>query len=310
MAKNQNKYLNLAVLASVMGMFGASFDAFWHLTRGRESFFLLPHVFVYGAILFSLYVSWQGYRTSGQIAWKWLFRILCTIPLLAAMDELWHRWKGIETIDSPSIVWSPPHILLFLAIMACLMILTTLITHTEKLKTKNLLGSITLGLFLNMLCIFLSPLLPIGPHQLLGISGIGVAAAAVLCVMLLARRLFPDIQSAGMVGLVFVALQLVIWDASYYIPNQYNFLHIPDWLFLLTYLIPAYFIDYTDEMNNLTRGTLAGALIGILFFGLGGLMIPDSMFTYAHLWTGALAAGIGGMLAGLAHEHTTPRNLE
>jgi hypothetical protein len=307
MAKNQNKYLQLTATAGFIGMFGVSFDGFWHLSLGRESFFVLPHLFVYGGVIAALYFSWQGYRATGQSAWKWLFRILCIIPLAAPIDELWHRWKGVETIDTPSIVWSPPHVLFLLAGMSTIMILAIMTSKSERLKSRNILGPALLGMFLNMLIIFVAPLLPMGPHQLIGASGIGVMAAGAIAVFFLARRLFPESGSATLTAAIFLLMQLIMWDASYYIPVQYSFLHIPDWLLVLVFIVPAYFMDSTDNTNSMTRGTAAGFIIGLLFFGLGGYFIPSSMFSYADLWGGTLAAAIGGMLAGLVQEHiTTP----
>lgn len=306
MLKNQSKYLQLSAIAGLIGVFGVSFDGFWHLTRGRENFFALPHLFVYGGIAAALYFAWQGYRATGAAVWKWLFRILCLIPLAAPIDELWHYWYGIETIDKPSIVWSPPHILFLFAGMSALMILAVMISKTERLKSKNILGPVLLGMFLNMLIIFIAPLLPMGPHQLIGSSGIGVMAAGVVAVFFIARRLFPESGSATLTGAVFLLLQLIIWDANYYIPSEYSFLHIPNWLLVLVYTVPAFLLDATDENNNLTRGTVAGFVLGIIFFGLGGHFIPSSMFSYGDLWGGTLAAAIGGLLAGMTHDHIIP----
>jgi hypothetical protein len=303
MAKNQNKYIHLAVAAMATGAFGTAFDAFWHLTRGRESFIALPHLFIYGGAAAGIIITWYAYRATSQRAWVWMFRTLCLIPLSGPLDELWHRWMGVESIESPLVLWSPPHALMFLSAMMAMMILAVIISRAERLKSRDIMGPAVLGMLLALLTLFIGPFFPTGPHEVMGTSGIGVVAAAAIAIYFIAQRLFPDTGSATLTAAIFIIYQMLIFDSNYYIPVQYDFLHIPDWLLILVYVVPAYLIDASGGVNKLTQGTFAGFVFGILFYGLGGLMIPSSGFTYAQLWTGTLAAALGGMIAGLMYEH-------
>ena len=299
---NKGNAITVTVISAAIASFGVSFDAFWHLTQGRETLYSLPHLFVYAGVALGIYSSWEGFRLFKEKSWIGLFRCLAAIPLIAIIDELWHQWRGVELISDSSIIWSPPHVLLFVSAMSAIMILAVLVSRNEKAKLKNIYGALVMGMFLSMLTILIVPILPFGPFTALGSSGMGVLTAGMVSTYFVARRLFPDFPAATATALVFLALQSIIWDANIYIPSHSNFLHIPMWVMAVMFLAPAWSLDISSAFHEMTRGMVAGIMAGLVLFGLGGYMIPGSAFTYYDLWAGSLMGAIGGMMAGLLDE--------
>lgn len=302
MIKNHIKLVQYLTLSLMIASFGVSFDAFWHLTKGRESFFVLPHLFVYGGSILSIYFSWLGHRYIKKSEWTWIFRILLLIPLSAPLDELWHILYGKEPVDSITILWSPPHALLFLSAMTVMILTARMVKQTDRLKNKNLLGCILAGLFLNLAVIFMGPFYPTSPINILGSSGLGIIALVALITMFYTRRWFNDYGSASLTIGTFLILQMLLFDSNFYISEDSNFFHMPDWNLILVYLVPAMIVDASDNWYTPSRGMIAGLLFGILFFGLGGLA-PSSPFVYADLWSGTITSAIGGIFAGFIFEH-------
>jgi hypothetical protein len=306
MAKNKNNLIILVFIGLAISIFGLSFDAFWHLSRGRETFLALPHLFIYGGVIIGMYGSWIQARSADNHAWLWMFRLLCAIPIFGALDEIWHSFKGVETIDSPSIIWSPPH-LLIAAVGLSALLLFSLIVKREAKNGLKILGPVTLGLFLSSFLVVLGPFSPIGPMHILEISGIGVISAAVIVTLFLSHKLFQSVSVIFITIGVATILQLIMMDANYYISPDKNYLHIPDWLLVLYFFTPAIALAAFKNHHPLTSGMLGGLLAGLLLYGLGGWLIPGNDYTYLDLWIGSLFSGIGGVLAGYASEYITIR---
>ena len=302
MARNKNNLVQTLALALSVAVFGVSFDAFWHLSLGRESLFILPHLFIYAGALVAMSLALQGWLRFKTVEWKWVFGLLLAIPASGVLDEIWHQVNGKELLTSPAIVWSPPHALLFLSAMTVVMLAAFMVRNLDGYKPKNWLAPALLGMFLNLLVIFLGPLLPTGPHHLLGMTGAGVVSAAVIYVLILSRKLFKGDGNALIAAFTFILLQSVLYDSNYYISGD-NFLHIPVWMNVLTYFVPALFIDSTDSLGGMTRGMFAGLAMGAVFFVLGGMMLPGNNLTYNDLWMGILSSAVGGLIAGLFHEY-------
>ena len=105
------------------GMWGAYFDISWHRTIGRDSFFVLPHLFIYGGgtLVGATSVLAIALATTGRLAdvggvvLRWgpvrapfgfALSALGTLVILLAVpvDLAWHEVFGKDVL-----VWSPPH---------------------------------------------------------------------------------------------------------------------------------------------------------------------------------------------------------
>jgi len=101
-----------ALAAKVVGAWGLGWDIQWHMTIGRDSFWIAPHLMIYGSVVVGLALGW------GVLAYEWWrgipstrgFRLaalgLVLVVLAAPIDDLWHRLFGLDVT-----LWSPPHLL-------------------------------------------------------------------------------------------------------------------------------------------------------------------------------------------------------
>jgi hypothetical protein len=101
-----------ALAAKVVGSWGLGWDIQWHMTIGRDSFWIAPHLMIYGSVVVGLALGW------GVLAYEWWhgipstrgFRLaalgLVLVVLAAPIDDLWHRLFGLDVT-----LWSPPHLL-------------------------------------------------------------------------------------------------------------------------------------------------------------------------------------------------------
>jgi hypothetical protein len=110
----------------LLGAWGLTWDIQWHLLIGRDTFWIPPHLMMYGGVTTGLLVAFgvlaldsvaaqRGGRPRGAItilgltstrgihlaAWG-----VGLVILAAPIDDLWHRLFGLDVT-----LWSPPHLL-------------------------------------------------------------------------------------------------------------------------------------------------------------------------------------------------------
>jgi hypothetical protein len=110
----------------LIGAWGLSWDIQWHVLIGRDTFWIAPHLMMYGGVTTGLLVAFavlaldtaaahRHGRPPGTItiagftstrgmhlaAWG-----LGLVVLAAPIDDLWHRLFGLDVT-----LWSPPHLL-------------------------------------------------------------------------------------------------------------------------------------------------------------------------------------------------------
>ena len=122
----RRRALWVLLTAKVLGSWGLVWDIRWHLTIGRDSFWIPPHLLTYFAVTVVALVSfgvlavetWRardgaispGAVRIGGLAGTRGFHLAAwgiALTLAAApIDDLWHRLFGIDVT-----LWSPPHLL-------------------------------------------------------------------------------------------------------------------------------------------------------------------------------------------------------
>jgi len=104
---------------AVSGIIGLYWDIAWHIDKGRDTFFTLPHNFLYSAILIvlvmSLYALLRDRRDSPLHLSVGRFRLHPGVLIVAVgaalelffapADELWHRIFGPDAT-----LWAPMHL--------------------------------------------------------------------------------------------------------------------------------------------------------------------------------------------------------
>jgi hypothetical protein len=123
------------LVSKVIAGWGVQWDIQWHVTIGRDSFWIAPHLMTYAgvsaAVLFSFgMLAYQTWRGTGDVRVLGLsgsrgFQLgawgMAVTVLAAPLDDLWHRLFGIDVT-----LWSPPHLMGILGVVingwACLII--------------------------------------------------------------------------------------------------------------------------------------------------------------------------------------------
>ena len=112
--------LPVLALGALAGLLGIYWDIAWHIDIGRDTFFTLPHNFIYSSIAVVLLMSLYGLlRDRRDTAFHLRWRSLRLHPgllivavgaalelLFAPMDELWHQLFGIDVT-----LWAPMHLI-------------------------------------------------------------------------------------------------------------------------------------------------------------------------------------------------------
>ena len=106
----------VAFAGSLAALFGGYWDDAWHTERGRDSFFILPHVFIYAGVAgiggaLSLWVAAVARREGVAQALSRPTVRLAAISVAVTLasgpiDDIWHRAFGRDAV-----FWSPPHML-------------------------------------------------------------------------------------------------------------------------------------------------------------------------------------------------------
>jgi len=112
----------LAAVGAFVGLFGAYWDDAWHTDKGRDDFFIAPHITLYSGVLVSGLVV-AGWMLAGWRAQGWrvpptlgalrrspaaaLALVGAVVTLASApIDNTWHELYGRDAV-----LWSPPHML-------------------------------------------------------------------------------------------------------------------------------------------------------------------------------------------------------
>ncbi len=162
-----------ALYSGVFGFFLATvaiyFDAWWHVTIGRDTFWILPHLVLYSGIGLSAlgFIRQAFARWKEQSPWEgplkgWGLGVML-IFVSAPFDELWHRIFGKESIDGLQIIWSPPHLLLFGAMITVGVSLLLALIRVQEKEQKDFLSALILLTFAGINGIFVLLLMPFSP---------------------------------------------------------------------------------------------------------------------------------------------------
>src|SRR5438067_10996299 len=110
----------------LLGAWGLTWDIQWHLQIGRDSFWIPPHLMMYGGVTAGVIVTFallaletararrrppgpDTIRVLGLVGTRGLHLAawgVALVILAAPIDDLWHRLFGLDVT-----LWSPPHLL-------------------------------------------------------------------------------------------------------------------------------------------------------------------------------------------------------
>jgi len=122
-------------ITSLTIMLAINFDGFWHVSIGRESLFIPPHLILYFslALLFLLL-----YKTKGSVP-KITWLLAALVVSAAPFDDWWHTNFGVEELNSILIVWSPPHLIVELSLIGLFVIVLQKLVNLNAKFSKAVL---------------------------------------------------------------------------------------------------------------------------------------------------------------------------
>jgi hypothetical protein len=144
----------------LLGAWGLTWDIQWHLLIGRDTFWIPPHLMMYGGITAGMLVAFtvlgldtaaahRGTRPRGAVTILALTSTrgvqlavwgVALLILAAPIDDLWHRLFGLDVT-----LWSPPHLLGLLG--SAINTIGTLLIATEAYpgRSRLRLAALLLG---------------------------------------------------------------------------------------------------------------------------------------------------------------------
>lgn len=292
-----SRFITVALFMAVMA---GSWDAWWHIAVGRESFWVPPHLLLYSSVIGAIGGGIYGWYRTGGKTWQRLGLVLLLVPLSAPFDELWHRLFGAENLSSPLIIWSPPHVVLVASLMGSFVLLLPLLREDRDIDAQRLFGSLAFAGILWLLFFLADPFQPTGPWRLIGFWGAGMVAAVFSGVIVAAQRWMPGLAPATIVTgafMILIAIEFGEKVASEVIIPPHA--HPPLWLIAFSHLVPALTVDLVRRSPLWLRGGLAGILRAAIFYGFASSFYePQFRYTTENALIAVLSSLIGGLMAG------------
>jgi len=126
-----------------------------------------------------------------------------------------------------------------------------------------------------------------------------------------ANYLFPGIASATTTALFFILFHTIITDANIYSGAALSIYgHIPNWILIIAYTIPAAWIDISKKRSLAVKALVASVLWSVLFFGFANTYLSiDFRFSMQDFSQALVASIIGGVLAAIFF-HSIERGLK
>lgn len=208
----------VAAGGGLVALFGTYWDDAWHTDRGRDDFFIPPHVTLYAGVtvsglvvavwLLRTYLHGGGFRAGIQLVLDSPAALLALVGasatlLSAPIDTAWHDIYGRDAV-----LWSPPHMLGVAGSAAMSVGLLAGLTGQRGATAtvaRMLLGTGALGALLVPVLEFDSdvPQFPAWTYW-------PAATAGLVLFVLLVRDLAPGRWSASGIAAVFTAAKAVI----------------------------------------------------------------------------------------------------
>lgn len=292
-----------------LGATSLIWDAWWHVALGRDSLWEPPHYLLYVSVASATFFSVYVWIKTKETTWRNVAVATLFVPLSAPFDDLWHRFFGVENLNTILIVWSPPHIAFFAALILSLAIT---IPHLRKDKDpiSFFIENFAFGCILGLTVLITVPLFPFGPYNILGFWGAGFIAFFVVIILMAAaecRQYIASFTAIFAVALYFLQ-EATVPGYAVKIPSYY---HPPGFTIFFSTLLPALLIDaktlscWLERVWNLffghaLEGGAAGLLYGMILYGFTSRFMPtgfqypveDAVLAVVSCALGGLAAGI------------------
>lgn len=264
-SQHQISNRDIVVIALLHGLaaFGLFWDGWWHVFKGRDSFFIPPHLIIYISllILFGFCILWWKRVVTARPYLKWMIIGFLIAFASAPFDEWWHQTFGVENLSSPLIVWSPPHLMGLLGGLLAIWGGYHIIRKYEK-TSFPLVSLVQLASLLSILWFIIHPIDYVGLYgTFFSVWGEVLFVVPFITLLLVGRRLVSG--GALVVGSMFLAVYGVFWTervADFIIVPPHSF---PP-LFVYTFAIIGSAI-MAELLWSRVPQLLLGCIMGIVF---------------------------------------------
>lgn len=279
-------------------------DAWWHVTIGRDTFWIPPHIAIYAGVSISLVGFLIIWRSSGRIPRELRVYIggLTGVLIAGYGDQLWHQRFGVEKIGTLAAIWSPTHVV---ALIAGAVTATGIILYILSLKNHSnspIWGWLVAGEFAALVSILTLVLLPLGPETPFRV--IGIAGAPLVAFVVLYLRFTGSIISAKPWALTLITA--FNWTGNAVILSTYTSQNLGT-LLLSAGIAPAVLADLiihrSHQMTNVKMryalaGLAWGTVFGSIFYPLTNGLLSAPM-DFPSLFLIAVASAIAGLASGV-----------
>lgn len=319
--KNPSFFAGAFAVGSFFIVFAFNFDVWWHRAIGRDSFFIPPHVLVltsyFATTLLSLFF-YLYYRRNFSAASRALGHIVLAEILFGfgfIFDNSWHQLFGQEKIDSPLIVWGPPHVFMEAAFiygqLAFIKFLASLKGSLDELWRRTLATFSFALIFSDLAGFFMMPVWPLDAYRTLGLYG-GAFMSAFLFVLVLSlgsflkKELLPFWGVHAVIFFFFFEGVKITKIFSPLVKFPYKPFDIPIWIHALALLVSVLafqlLADFFEEKKfKIFNGFIFGFFYGGIFYPVAKWWIDYNHFLFEfHLSDAAvmiLLSALGGALA-------------
>lgn len=294
-------------------------DAWWHVTFGRDTFWIPPHIAVYTGVSISVFGFLMIWRSLGRIPRELGIYIagLAGVLVSGYADQLWHQRFGVEKIGTLAAIWSPTHVAALLAgSVTATGIILYLFSLSRDLRSP-VLGWLLAGEFAALVSILTLVLLPLGPETPFRV--IGIVGAPLVAFVVLYLRFTGSIISSRPWALT--AITAFDWTGNAIVLSTYASQNLVT-LLLSAGIAPAVLADMLIRRHStlarpMGRYALAGLLWGTIF---GSIFYPltngllNTPLDPTSLILIAIASGFAGLASGILswknwntfYRHETP----
>lgn len=299
---------------------GFMFDSWWHITVGRDTFWIPPHlVILSGVVIIAIIGARLVARASGQERFFTGSILLFAAMFLVGMafDDTIHRLFGEENIQTALVFLAPPHlfmaaalILLGFAIAAALI----RVKPDQHSRTESfLLLALTFGAMLTFVGFLNVVFWPFVAYEALGRAGAFLAPFLIGFTLAMAFWYLPAVlPRALLLSLIMTSLlqlQMLTTHNPAVPVHRLATPPLPPLLLPVSLLAAAVALDIFQRYrpgDTVRGGALYGAVQGAVFYPLAALWFAASGFGTALTLAGAgalvalsaIGAGAGVLLAG------------
>jgi hypothetical protein len=307
----QKGVLPVMALGALSSLLGVYWDIAWHIDIGRDTFFTMPHNFIYSGMLLVLLTTAWGLFTDTRVTpfhWRIAGRNFhpgmlvamvsaALILFFAPADELWHRYFGVDAT-----LWGPMHLVGLTGFTFFTLSGITIAWLERELAPpdqKGLFERLTLffaAALLGNLMLFLAEYefniaqFPIDFHPLL-LAGLSVFP------LVLIAKIYPRAYAATKVVLIFTALRLVmhLWLST---TSGMELAGDSKPVFPLL-ILTALLIDLTHKRLPTWLLGVCAALVTLALGFVVNRVFPQMLWTLPVLLRGGLAGVLLAVLAAL-----------